>query len=70
VTSNHSIRQSVAAHFCLTQAYVSGTAEGLCLNLRNGAFTPADTSYLVASNVSVTNSFSRWYMEGNDCDLF
>jgi hypothetical protein len=46
VTSNHSIRKSVAAHICLTHAYVSGTAEGLPLNLRNGALTPADMSYL------------------------
>jgi len=70
VTSNHSIRQSVAEHICLTQAYVSDTAEGLRLNLHNGAVTSADTSYLVASNVSMTNWISRWYMEGKHCELF
>jgi hypothetical protein len=63
VTSNHNTRQSVAAHICLTQGYVSGNAEGLRLNIPNGASTPSDTSYLVASNAPMTNWFSRWYME-------
>ena len=70
MTSNHTIRQSVAEHICLTQTYTSGTAEGLRLNLRNGALTPADTSYLLASNVSMTNWISRSYIEGNHCELF
>ena len=66
VTSNHSIRQSVAEHICLTQAYVPVTTEGLRLNLRNGAFSPADTSHLVASNASMTNWFSRWFIQCYD----
>jgi len=70
VTSNHSIRQSVAEHTCLTQTYVSVTAEGLPFNLRIGALTPGDTSYFVASNASMTNWFSRWYIEGNDLIYF
>jgi hypothetical protein len=39
VTSNHSIRQSVAGHIGLAQVYVSSTAQGLRLNLENDALT-------------------------------